>query len=394
MNVHVHRVLLATILVLWFGQAATLIEADESATPVKSPSSSGRDLLSQPVRSIQPEDKLLPDSDWLRWSPGHNFLLQPEGNVLAKDEPRPHDDWLSKSRFDLDLQGQLMFIRYNFTDIKDPYNGVDGYGVAKLSWWTDSTHRLGSYVQAVPVVCTENKFWWQRNVELDVGLQWYPFKDSNGKADEPPQAIRFFAMASRRVFYDQPSGVEPVKWDAPVGVDYYYDNLFTPTSWRASRLPRPRIARRISVWTTTTALCGVVTSRWDRSCVLELHSSYPTGWSTGHGRPDTKIAGSRTSCGWAAGSACTRGGTSRTDIPPTLPTIWPDACTSSPKLSKTSHGWEKVPHPVSTERMCASASDSRRAASLPSRGGSGNGEPNGRLQIRQPGSAVLTRRMA
>lgn len=125
-------------------------------------------------------------------------------------------------RLQLDLQGDAHYSRYNFTDIKEPYDGFDGWAELKLALWLDEKNTFSPYINVIPSFTTEGEFWWQRNVQLAAGLQWYPFAIYNSYF----RSIRFFGLYGWRHYYDEPDSEDPEEEDIQAGIDYYYDNLF------------------------------------------------------------------------------------------------------------------------------------------------------------------------
>jgi len=132
-----------------------------------------------------------------------------------------------RNRFQPDFQGEAHYSRYNFTDIKKPYDGVDGFAESKLAYWLDDSKTISPYVSIIPSSTTESEFWWQKNVQMGLGLQFYPFikfgvADSMGDL----RSIRFYALSAWQHYYDKPAGAEPEDEDIQIGLDYYYDSLF------------------------------------------------------------------------------------------------------------------------------------------------------------------------
>jgi len=126
-----------------------------------------------------------------------------------------------------DLQGDAHYSRYNFTDIKKPYKGTDGWAELKLTLWLDEKRSFSPYLSIIPSFTTEDEFWWQDNIQSGVGFQWYPvltFRESKQKGFF--DNIRLFALYAGRKYYDKPNDAEPEENDLRFGLDYYYDNLF------------------------------------------------------------------------------------------------------------------------------------------------------------------------
>lgn len=134
--------------------------------------------------------------------------------------------------FQDDYLGTFFYSRTNFTDLKRgrPYDGFDGFGVAKFAVWLDANRALGPFVQGIPVATTEREFFFQRYVQGDFGVQLYPFEVFFQPGGPRPwwhrwlRAIRLFGQVSRRAYYDD-RGIDLVDHDTQIGADYYYDNL-------------------------------------------------------------------------------------------------------------------------------------------------------------------------
>jgi len=121
-----------------------------------------------------------------------------------------------------DLQGDAHFSRYNFTDIRIPYNGVDSWMEFKIAYWLNDTKTLSPYLSIIPTLTSVSEFWWQKNVQVVAGLQWYPITGDMRHL----RSIRFFALIARRAYLDQPGDVQQEDVDAQFGADYYFDDLF------------------------------------------------------------------------------------------------------------------------------------------------------------------------
>jgi hypothetical protein len=147
--------------------------------------------------------------------------------------PRNPDETSSVNKFlsqtQIDLQGAGIYSRYNFTDIKRPYDGLDVWSELKLSYWVDRRRSVGPFFSLLPSYTTEDEFPWQRYVQVGGGAQWYPFAKDDRKDENPYlQAVRLFVLGGYRSFYDESSRFRPqTNSDVQVGLDYYYDNLFT-----------------------------------------------------------------------------------------------------------------------------------------------------------------------
>ncbi|MDL2124960.1 MAG: hypothetical protein LWX51_18225 [Deltaproteobacteria bacterium] len=137
-----------------------------------------------------------------------------------------------QSNLQFDLQGDAHYNRYNFTDIKKPYDGIDGWAELKTTYWIDNNKALSPYLSIIPSFTTESEFWWQRNFQIDVGFQWYPVETFVPKRKvhdkdqyEYLRNIRLFLLSAWREYYDEPKKADPEDTDFQIGMDYYYDNL-------------------------------------------------------------------------------------------------------------------------------------------------------------------------
>jgi hypothetical protein len=141
---------------------------------------------------------------------------------------------LSFKNFQFDVQGDSKYSRHNFTDLTRRYELIDTWVEMKLAYWLDSEKSISPFLSIIPVHVSDKMFWWQRYVETSLGIQWYPVK----YFDLPQylKSFRFFAMTSKRQFYRKPGNENPQDSNVYLGVDYYYDNLFSTspiiwTSW-------------------------------------------------------------------------------------------------------------------------------------------------------------------
>ena len=125
-------------------------------------------------------------------------------------------------RLQFDFQGESHFSRYNFTDIKIPYNGVDTWAEFKLAAWLNNNQSFAPYISIIPSFTSEGEFWWQKNAQFAVGLQWYPFPAHTSYF----RGIRFYSLWAYRSYFSEPEGLDQQDTDLQIGIDYYYDNLF------------------------------------------------------------------------------------------------------------------------------------------------------------------------
>lgn len=124
-----------------------------------------------------------------------------------------------------DVQGNAMYSRYNFTDVKHPYDGMDAWAELKAAYWLDEGRMLAPFVSIIPVYTSADQFWWQRHIQGAAGLQWYVLPE-RGRPDWL-RPLRFYAQAAFREYYDEEDDADPQKDDLQIGVDYYHDRLFT-----------------------------------------------------------------------------------------------------------------------------------------------------------------------
>lgn len=134
-----------------------------------------------------------------------------------------HDNSSLSERLQFDLQGESHFSRYNFTNIKIPYNGIDSWGEFKIALWLNKGQSFAPYISVIPSFTSEGEFWWQKNAQFAVGLQWYPFPAENLYF----RGIRLYSLLAYRNYFSKPEGLNPEDIDLQLGVDYYYDNLFS-----------------------------------------------------------------------------------------------------------------------------------------------------------------------
>jgi hypothetical protein len=127
----------------------------------------------------------------------------------------------------VDLFGSGHFSRFNFTNLRSPYDGVDAWTVLRVSHWWDHGRRLGIVGEVNPVFASAREFFFQRYVQFNGGMQCYPV---TAAALRP---LRVFGLVSRRAYYDGPPDADLENTDLHVGVDYYYDNLFAPAQWKS-----------------------------------------------------------------------------------------------------------------------------------------------------------------
>jgi hypothetical protein len=119
------------------------------------------------------------------------------------------------------LFGDMHYSRYDFTDIPQPYDGLDGSAVLRAAWSPRGGNRVGLLGDATLVGSSYKDFFWQRYVQLGVGIQGYPFKAPNAL-----RSVRATFVIARRGYYGD-HGREPLETaDVQAGLDYYYDNLF------------------------------------------------------------------------------------------------------------------------------------------------------------------------
>lgn len=151
--------------------------------------------------------------------------------VAASQEPPVPAD--GGGRLQGDLITDYHYSRFNFTDLKEPYDGVDGFTVLRGTGWLDARRRVGVFGDVIPVVTSVSEFFFQRYAQANIGLQIYVVPSSIGVAPEHDSKVkrlfrplRLFAQLSWRGYYDRPSDVDLESRDTQVGLDYYYDNLF------------------------------------------------------------------------------------------------------------------------------------------------------------------------
>ena len=151
-----------------------------------------------------------------------------------------------KTRLQFDFQGNIIHSQYNFTDLVEKYNDVDGWMEFKVAYWLDEKKTISPFLSFVPnfTTHTSDVFWWQNYNQLNTGLQWYPFPES--KKYPFLKSIRVLAQYSSKDLYDKKGSYKiqptdnpeailmsqtlnqnPKSYDVQVGIDYYYDNIFS-----------------------------------------------------------------------------------------------------------------------------------------------------------------------
>jgi len=125
-------------------------------------------------------------------------------------------------RIQFDLQGESHFSRYNFTNIKIPYNGIDCWTEFKIALWLNREQSFAPYISIIPSLTSEGEFWWQKNAQFALGFQWYFFSTKNPYF----RGIRLYSLLAYRNYFSKPEGADSQDTDLQLGADYYYDNLF------------------------------------------------------------------------------------------------------------------------------------------------------------------------
>lgn len=124
----------------------------------------------------------------------------------------------------LDTQGIAQYSHHNFTDIKNPYDGIDEWMEVRATYWLDSNSKqFGVYANFLFSITSEEEFWWQNNTQFGGGIQFYPLPNTDTSL---LRGIRLFAWAGWRYYYDKPDDTNAQDNDIQVGLDYYYDNIF------------------------------------------------------------------------------------------------------------------------------------------------------------------------
>jgi len=135
----------------------------------------------------------------------------------------------------VDIQADAHYSRYNFTDIKIPYDGIDGWLELKLALWdinvndVNARPGLSPYISVIPATTTESEFWWQRNCTGAFGFQLYPvdtFLPDTKNNLEWLRGLRLYTTYGLREYYDKPSHESPQDEDFRFGFDYYGDNFY------------------------------------------------------------------------------------------------------------------------------------------------------------------------
>ena len=175
-------------------------------------------------------------------------------DIVERDRQLLEEDlskWMGRLQFD--MQGNLAFSKYNFTDLVESYSRADMWNEIKLSLWLDEKKTLAPYVSYVPTTVSkiDRNFWWQRNNQVNTGVQWYPFPEVEGM--DFLRSVRFFVQYSTRDYYanrtpglpylverygrqvyswlaeeiqGKLNALETQNFDLQIGCDYYYDTIF------------------------------------------------------------------------------------------------------------------------------------------------------------------------
>jgi len=142
----------------------------------------------------------------------------------------------SSDKFNIDLQGDLHYSRYNFNDVSIPYDGFDSWMELKFAFYPygkniDNKENIFSYyLDMVPSWSSDSEFWWQKNIQFGIGAQLYPFKNilkSEGYLYSLLNGVRLYGVYLWRDYYDEPKNEEYKTNDIQAGADIYYDNIFT-----------------------------------------------------------------------------------------------------------------------------------------------------------------------
>ena len=142
------------------------------------------------------------------------------------------DCFASHRQQQFDIQGDAHYSRYNFTDLKKPYDGIDAWSELRFALWPKTGPQVSPYISVIPATTTESEFWWQRNYTGALGLQLYPmdflWSDRTGTDEECHWlgSLRLYSTYGIRRYYDKPRNADPEDEDFRIGFDYYKDNLF------------------------------------------------------------------------------------------------------------------------------------------------------------------------
>ena len=137
----------------------------------------------------------------------------------------------------IDIQGDIHFSRYNFTDIKNPYDGFDGWMEVKLACWLDNEKSFSPYVSLIHSSTSEDEFFWQKYIQISAGIQYYPLKFCEESTFFFMNNLRLYAMCSKRSLYDNVEFQHSK--DLQIGIDYYWDNLFSYEILENKKLVKP-----------------------------------------------------------------------------------------------------------------------------------------------------------
>lgn len=155
-------------------------------------------------------------------------------------------------------QGDSRFAQTNFTDLAIPYRGIDSWVEARTDIWLEKNHVVAPYVSLIgsnmfylPRADSVPMFFWQNYFQVAAGIEFYPANLIWAPQARPPllRGIRLYAWAGGRGYYTAGEEAALQRTDLRIGVDYYYDNLFSDAwlkgslwadaSWRKSNFSHP-----------------------------------------------------------------------------------------------------------------------------------------------------------
>lgn len=128
-----------------------------------------------------------------------------------------------------DFQGDFRYSHRNFTDLDSAYESLDLWTEGRLTYWLNKEKKQwAAFANIIPVASTHEVFWWQRNVQVGGGIQYYPGYRKEREQSFWLNGLRLFVWGGRRFFYCPQTTIpdEHPRWDLQVGSDFYNDNLF------------------------------------------------------------------------------------------------------------------------------------------------------------------------
>lgn len=150
----------------------------------------------------------------------------------------------------------IHFSKYNFTDLVQNYNGIDGWIEAKRNFWMGKQRNMGFFLSLTPSYMWylqprrhSISFDWQRYVQGSAGFQIHPFYQGiDSLRNKWLDGIRVYTWGGYRHYWQNAQARTPYSgyqnWDIQVGADYFVDNLLSPIE----KIARKRSAFTYMMW--------------------------------------------------------------------------------------------------------------------------------------------------